>query len=158
MQLYNPNGALMSKAEFKIKLAAISGGLRHKPQAPANVTNENIILTPDKVMNTNLILTPDDFEKLTYQERVEFKSKNPAGFAALWAKPLTLAEDVAAAKNKVVVPDGTYNLSDLKTGDDFEKLTDGQRIHLKANYPAIYFSLFGLDTNGRSLKLPKPRH
>lgn len=158
MQLYNTNGALMSKDEFMIKLAALNGGLRHRSQVPADVTNENIMLTPDKVMNTNLILTPDDFEKLTSEEQAEFKRKNPTGYASLWAKPLTLKEDVAAAKNKVIVPDGSYNLSDLKNGDDFEKLTDGQKIHLKSNYPNTYMKCFGLDVNGKPLRLTKSHY
>lgn len=81
------------------------------------------------------VTTIDQFEKLSLEEKLDFKDRYPDQYRALFA-------DGTAPTGKNTAAGVTLNASEVKTPDDFEKLSPDAKLAFKTNYSALYKKLF----------------
>jgi len=92
-------------------------------------------------MNPTDIKTVDDFEKLSSMEKLEFKNIHPLAYKGLFAatnvgnQPVKF--DLGDHKKEV-----NFHSSDIKTVDDFEKLSLAGKAYLTEEFPDQYKALF----------------
>ncbi|QTE39516.1 hypothetical protein J3L18_10805 [Mucilaginibacter gossypii] len=93
---------------------------------------------------SNKISTVDDFEKLSDKEKMDFKMNHAKDYQALFnnATVVKPAEDTSSKLS--LTP---YKSSDIKTADDFEKLSLAQQLDFKAKNNDAYLALFGMTNN-----------
>jgi HK97 family phage prohead protease len=130
LALYNSNtGKLIPENEFKLNLSAISGGNRN----PQFLNNNNL--------NFNQGITEEDFEKMSPDAQLNFKNNNYDAYTRLFG---TESTSIYEKRNKLFANPAPYKVEDIKTLDDFEKLSGAQQMHFKTNHEAGYMALFGL--------------
>lgn len=82
------------------------------------------------------VATFDQFEKLSLEEKLDFKDRYPVQYRALFAG----STELTAAKSPAVAV--SLNASEIKTVDDFEKLSQDAKLAFKKNYSEQYKKLF----------------
>ncbi len=153
LALLNQDGTLIPDKEVNLTIAQLSLKRTEPDQHTQIVEPKPIILNNQDMNNFAHVKTVDDFEKLSITQKDLFYNNNKAAYSALFAEQkgrCTSHEDARLYSaggygNTMLtskVDAGDYNPSDIKTADDFEKLSPQAKLNYKAKYFASYKSLF----------------